>query len=98
MQLEKEKEFKQQMLKLEELNQEKLKYIKEEQKNASENKDNKATKKCTTCKDSSFYSNEDFRSHFKSELHLFNLKRKANNQTTLSEIEHKAEMMNINFE
>jgi len=45
--------------------------------------------KCNSCKDAAFDSNTEFRNHFKSEWHNFNLKRKMEKKTLLNEDEYK---------
>ncbi|EGR34870.1 ribosome maturation protein SBDS, putative [Ichthyophthirius multifiliis] len=97
-QQEKEKEFKNLQQKLEELN-----IVKDQQQIEAniihnEQKDIKGSKKCTFCKDAYFYTNEEYRQHFKTEWHLYNLKSKSNNEPPLSEIEYKVNQMDKNFQ
>ncbi|KAL4506761.1 hypothetical protein ABPG72_001182 [Tetrahymena utriculariae] len=109
MQQEKEKEFAAQQQKLEELNRAKLQLLEQEEKqkkpqpiansNAkTEETAHKGSKKCTSCKEAYFETNEEYRAHFKSDWHVFNVKRKAVQEAILSEIEYKTHMLDINFQ
>jgi len=43
--------------------------------------------KCTSCKDAAFDTNAEFRTHFKTDWHNFNLKRKIDKKESVTEDE-----------
>lgn len=96
----KEREFEFELARIEEMNKAKEKLILDEQKkqgSSIEEQKNKGSKKCSSCKDAYFETNDEYRLHFKTEWHLSNLKRKQKTETLLSEIEYKLHKLDASF-
>jgi len=53
----------------------------------AKSKENEKKFKCTSCKDASFDTNAEFRTHFKTDWHNFNLKRKIEKKESVTEDE-----------